>query len=63
MDINDLRNYIYDKVVVYTEDPTGLNEWLDLYKGYLFNAPVKILNLQVKSIGGKKTGVVDIRVV
>lgn len=63
MDINDLRNYIYDKVVVYTEDPTGLNEWLDLYKGYLSNAPMKILNLQVKSIGGKKAGVVDIKVV
>ena len=62
MEIRDLRNYIYDKVVVYTEDPTGLNEWLDLYIGYLSNAPMKILNLQVKSIGGKKTGVVDIKV-
>ena len=62
MEIKDLRNYIYDKVVVYTEDPTGLNEWLDLYKGYLSNAPMEILNLQVKSIGGKKAGIVDIRV-
>lgn len=62
MKIRDLKKCIFDLVVIYTKDPHKLDCWIDLYKGYLTDADEEILELEVGTIGAKRTRIVDIRV-
>lgn len=60
MKIIDLKNYIHDKVCIYRENPDIDGEYIDIYKGFIQDAPSNISDLEVKSIGAKKKGIVDI---
>lgn len=63
-----LREYIaviYDKIVIYKQIDDGEfnGEFEDIYKGNRSNIPEDILDMEVKSIGGKGRGILDIRVI
>ena len=60
--VGDLKNYIFDKVVLYRENPEVDGEYINIHKGFICTSPISILNLKVKTIGAKRKGVVDIRV-
>ena len=62
MRVGDLKNYIFDEVVLYRENPKVDGEYIDIHKGVVCISPTSILNLDVKTIGAKRKGVVDIRV-
>lgn len=60
MKVRDLKDYIWDKVVLYKSE---VDDFLDVYKGYINNdTPQGVLDLEVRSIGAKRKGIVDIRV-
>ena len=60
--VGDLNNYIFDEVVLYRENPKVDGEYIDIHKGFICTSPISILNLEVRTIGAKRKGVVDIRV-
>lgn len=64
MRVADLKDYAYDKVVIYRENNTSDIEtsYTDIYKGFIQSAPTGIQNLKIKTIGAKKAGILDIRV-
>lgn len=62
MQIMELKNYVHDKVCVYRENPDIDGEYIDIYKGFIQKALLDILELEVRSIGAKRKGIVDIRV-
>ena len=62
MRVGDLKNYIFDEVVLYRENPEVDGEYVDIHKGFICTSPTSILNLEVRTIGAKRKGVVDIRV-
>ena len=62
MRVGDLKNYIFDEVVLYRENPEVDGEYVDIHKGFICTSPISILNLEVRTIGAKRKGVVDIRV-
>ena len=62
MRVGDLKNYIFDEVVLYRENPKVDGEYIDIHKGFICTSPISILNLEVRTIGAKRKGVVDIRV-
>lgn len=60
MKLKEYTSVIFDKVVIYKQ--IGDGEFYDIYKGNKSNIPVKILDMEVKSIGGKARSTLDIRV-
>ena len=62
MRVGDLKNYIFDEVILYRENPEVDGEYIDIYKGFIYTSHTSILNLEVKTIGAKRKGVVDIRI-
>ena len=60
--VGDLKNYIFDEVVLYRENPKVDGEYIDIHKGFICTFPTSILNLEVITIGAKIKGVVDIGV-
>ena len=54
MRVGDLKNYIFDKVVLYRENTEVSGEYIDIYKGFICTSPISILNLEVRTIGGKE---------
>ena len=62
MRVRDLKNYIFDEVILYRENPEVDGEYIDFHKGFICTSPTSILNLEVRTIGAKRKGVVDIRV-
>ena len=62
MRVGDLKNYIFDEVVLYRENPEVDGEYIDIHKGFICTSPISILNLEVRTIGAKRKGVVDIKV-
>lgn len=62
MRVGDLKNYIFDEVVIYRENSEVDGEYIDIYKGFICTSPISILNLKVRTIGAKRKGIVDIRV-
>ena len=62
MRVGDLKNYIFDEVVLYRENQEVDGEYVDIHKGFICTSPISILNLEVRTIGAKRKGVVDIRV-
>ena len=60
MKVRDLKNYICDKIVLYK---SGADDFIDIYKGYIDDdTPETVLDLEVRSIGAKRSGIVYIRV-
>lgn len=61
MVIGDLKWYIFDKVIIYTE----VNEdYIDLYDGYMSDVPNNILICKVENIGiNSQKKCIDIKVV
>ena len=62
MRVGDLKNYIFDEVVLYRENPEVDGEYIDIHKGFICTFPTSILNFEVRTIGAKRKGVMDIRV-
>ena len=62
MRVGDLKNYIFDEVILYRENPEVDGEYIDIHKGFIYTSPISILNLEVRTIGAKRRGVVDVRV-
>ena len=61
MIIGDLKGYIFDKVIIYTEVN---DDFVNIYKGYMINVPDTILMYQVENIGiNSQQKCVDIKVV
>ena len=52
----------FDEVILYRENPKVDGEYIDIHKGFICAFPTSILNLEVRTIGAKRKGVVDIRV-
>jgi len=57
--VKDLVNYLADTVVVYKENN---NEFSDIFKGNSKDFLKNILEMEVKNIGGKRKGVLDLQV-
>lgn len=62
MTVRDLKTYIFDKVNIYSESHTINGDFIDLYKGLIYEAPDSILDLEVELIGAQRKNVVDIEV-
>ena len=62
MRVGDFKNYIFDEIILYRENPKVDGEYIDIHKGFICTSPTSILNLEVRTIGAKRKGVVDIRV-
>lgn len=58
-----LREYItviFDKVIIYEE--IGNGEFHDIYKGEKSNIPYNILEMEVRNIGAKREGILDVQI-
>lgn len=62
MKIKDLDKYVHDKVCIYKENIDVDGEYVDIYKGFIQEIPSHISDMEVRSIGAKRKGIVDIRV-
>lgn len=62
MRIGDLKNYIFDEVVIKRENPEINGEYIDIYKGFICTSPISILKLEIVNISAKRKCVVDIKV-
>lgn len=61
MIVGDLKKYIFDKIIIYTEVN---DDFVNIYKGYMINVPDTILMYQVENIGiNSQQKCVDIKVV
>lgn len=60
MKLKEYVPVIFDKIVIYYEITDG--EYNDIFIGNRSEIPNNILEMEVKSIGAKRKGVVDIRV-
>lgn len=62
MTVKELTDYIFDKVVLYTQNKDNTNEYIDLFKGDIRKCKQELLQMEVKSIGAKRVGILDIRI-
>ena len=65
MTVKDLKDYLFDEVILYKEDSVNENEFIkfiNIYKGYLSDAEISILKLKIRSIGSNVNGFVEIEV-
>ena len=59
MKVKDLKGYVYDKITLYWSES---DDFVDIYKGDIDNLPNTMLDLEIKTIGAKRRGIIDIRV-
>jgi hypothetical protein len=62
MKVTDLKGYIHDKTYLYTPSDSDIDGFKDLYKGDFKNIPQEYLQWEVRSIGAKRRGILDISV-
>lgn len=65
MIVEDLKDYVFDEVILYKEDSENENEFIkfiNIYKGYLASAETSVLKLKIRSIGANENGFVEIEV-
>ena len=62
MIVKELTNYLFDKVVLYTQNKDNPEKYIDLFKGDIRKCNQELLQMEVKSIGAKREGVLDIRI-
>lgn len=55
--VKDLSRYIFDKVEIYKDSNQGFET---LFHGEFKDIQLKILELEVRDIGAKRKGIVDI---
>ena len=60
MKIKELACYAYDKVSIYEEKGEG--EFTDIYNGDVAQVPKEFLEMEIKVIGAKRKGILDIQV-
>lgn len=60
MKIKDLISVIFDKVTIYKANGEGFE---DIYKGNTNSIPTDVLEMDIRSIGASRKGVLDIKVV
>ena len=58
MKLNDVMEIVMDRVCIY--DTKNLE---NIWTGYIRNMPSKYLNLEIKVIGAKRKGTVDIGII
>lgn len=59
MKVEELTNIIFDKIVIYRSKN---GDYKDIYKGEKDNIPSNILAMNVRAIGAKRRGIVDVQV-
>ena len=59
MMVTDLRWVIFDDVTIYIQ---GDDDFMDLYAGRMRKVPEKLLGAEVKCMGAKKSGGIDIEI-
>ena len=57
MKLDNIKEIVMDKICLYTIDNME-----DIWEGHIKNMPSKYLNLEIKIIGAKRKGIVDIGV-
>lgn len=64
MKIRDLKDVVFDKIVIYKDNPSqSINEpFIDIYKGDISDVPFYLLDVKIGSIGAKRKGVLDIKI-
>lgn len=62
MRVIDLKPYIFDKVVIYKSDPNVDGEFIDIEKGFIPTLSTSTLNMEIRTIGAKRRGIIDILV-
>ena len=45
--VGDLKNYIFDEVVLYRENQKVDGEYVDIDKGFICTSPTSLFNLKV----------------
>lgn len=60
MKLREYTSVLFDKIVIYKQ--IGDGEFDDIFKGNKIDIPEEMLDMEVKSIGGKAGGILDIRV-
>lgn len=60
MKLREYTSVLFDKIVIYKQ--IGDGEFEDIFKGNKIYIPEEMLDMEVKSIGGKAGGILDIRV-
>ena len=63
MTVRDLVSCCYDTIIIYAPYNDELLDFKDLYKGVRDNIPSSLLDLEVRSYGAKRKGVIDISVI
>lgn len=58
MKLNDVQGIVMDRVCIY-----GTEDLENIWTGYIRNMPSKYLNLEIKVIGAKRKGIVDIGII
>ena len=64
-EVNQAMQEPLEKLYNYENQPDmreKIREYIDIHKGFICTSPTSILNLEVRTIGAKRKGVVDIRV-
>lgn len=62
MRIKDLNDYIFDKISVYKQINIDGIEYETLFNGNLSDIPEEILEMEIRTIGAKRKGIIDIQV-
>jgi hypothetical protein len=62
MKVKDLQGHIYDKLFLYTQSDSSWDDFKDLYKGDSENIPREYLDWEVRCIGAKRKGILDISI-
>ena len=60
MKVAELEHIVFDKVALYEDDGNG--GYSDLYDGEIADIPVELLCSDIRSIGAKRKGILDIRI-
>lgn len=62
MKIRELQKLIHDSICIYRENPYISGQYIDICTGNIDLVPDNILDMEIRSIGAKRKGIVDIRV-
>lgn len=62
MKIRELKGLIHDSICIYRKNPYISGEYINICTGSIDLVPDNILDMEIRSIGAKRKGIVDIRV-
>lgn len=61
MKVKEVARLIPDQLILYKQDPDSM-DYVNLYKGYASCIPGGVAEMEVRTIGAAKKGIVDIQV-